>query len=34
VLELEDGAGTVWHGGYRDYVRLSGHEAPGAPARR
>ncbi|MBC8328852.1 MAG: ABC-F family ATP-binding cassette domain-containing protein [Planctomycetes bacterium] len=31
VLELEGGEAQTWHGGYQDYVRLSGHEAPGAP---
>jgi ATPase subunit of ABC transporter with duplicated ATPase domains len=33
VLELEDGAGRVYHGGYKNYVELTGHAAPGAPVR-
>lgn len=30
VLELEGGAATHYHGGYRNYVSLAGREAPGA----
>ena len=33
VLELEDGEARVWHGGYRNYVELTGRPAPGVPAR-
>ncbi|KAA3605684.1 MAG: ABC transporter ATP-binding protein [Planctomycetota bacterium] len=31
VLELEQGEGKLFYGGYRAYVEASGHEAPGAP---
>ncbi|TAH37904.1 MAG: ABC-F family ATP-binding cassette domain-containing protein [Planctomycetota bacterium] len=33
TLEIDGGSATVYYGGYKEYVRLTGHEAPGAPAR-
>ena len=32
VLELEDGESKAYFGGYQNYIELSGHAAPGAPA--
>jgi len=29
VLELQEGGGKIWYGGYRDYVESTGHYAPG-----
>jgi len=34
VLEIEDGAATVFHGGYKKYVEMTGRAAPGAPTQR
>ena len=34
VLELEDGAGKVYHDGYKGYVARTGRAAPGAPSQR
>jgi len=33
VMVIEDGEGTIYYGGYNNYVELSGHDAPGAPTR-
>ena len=33
TLEIDGGSATVYYGGYKEYVRLTGREAPGAPAR-
>jgi ATPase subunit of ABC transporter with duplicated ATPase domains len=33
ILELEDGAAKIYFGGYKNYVELSGHTAPGAPVK-
>ena len=34
VLELEGGAGKVYHDGYKGYVARTGRAAPGAPGQR
>ena len=33
VLEIDGGEGRTYYGGYQKYKELTGHEAPGAPAR-